>query len=303
MTLSQRTPLVLGLIAILTIGLTLSFVFLSIPPTDNNPTHTEIRIDLIGAIDTGGAGLRVHVEGNLAFVIDTGTEGTYGLIIVNIADPMQPTIVGTYHAGGLPFAIDSEGDIVYIADQIEGLIILNISDVANPTPIPGFTGSRSYDIELIDDLLYLADDEEGLVILNASNPSAPEFISNYGQRCIHLAIEGDIAYSTIQGLSLIDISDSMHPSLLSNREDGTGFWDPSVSNGILYLANHNGGVGELQVYNVTNPYNVEKISEFDSEGNFQSFDVQDSILYAVDFDIGLYLLDVRNPSSPSEIAL
>ncbi|MFW9921406.1 MAG: hypothetical protein ACFFED_17540, partial [Candidatus Thorarchaeota archaeon] len=79
MTLSQRTPLVLGLIAILTIGLTLSFVFLSIPPTDNNPTHTEIRIDLIGAIDTGGAGLRVHVEGNLAFVIDTGTEGTYGL--------------------------------------------------------------------------------------------------------------------------------------------------------------------------------------------------------------------------------
>ena len=101
------------LIAALTVGVTLSFAYFSIPTT---PPSMNIELNLIGSIDTGGGALRVHVDGNLAFVIDFGETTSYGLVIVNISNPVQPEILGTYHAGGLPFAIESVGEIVYIAD-------------------------------------------------------------------------------------------------------------------------------------------------------------------------------------------
>jgi len=303
MILSRRTLLILGLIVVLTIGLTYSIVFLSIPPTDNGHMSTETQIDLIGEIDTGGGAMNVHVQDNLAFVIDSGGGDSYGLVIIDISNPTQPEILGTFHDGGRPFAIESVGDIVYIADQEEGLRIINISDTSNPTQIDGYSGSGSYDLEIIDDLLLVADNDYGLVILDISIPSAPVFVSSYGFLCIHLASEGDIVYAIMSGLSLFDINDPEHPILIDTLQDGTGYWDPSASNGIIYLANHNGGVGELQVYNASNPYDVDKISEFDSEGTFQSFDVKNSILYAVDIDTGLYLLDTSNPSAPSEITI
>jgi len=252
---------------------------------------------LIGEINTGGGTLRVHVEDDLAFVIDFGEQDSYGLIIVDISNASDPVIVGSFHDGGLPFAIESVGDIVYIADQVEGLRILNISNVSNPVQIEGYSGGGSYDMEIVDNLLLLADDDNGLVILNISIPSEPVFVSSYGSRCIHLAVEGSVVYATINGLSLIDISDPEHPSLISNIEDGTGFWDPSVSDSVIYIANHDGHDGELQVIDASNPSHPERLSEFDSEGKFQSFFAQDSFLYAVDYETGLYLLNVSNPST------
>ncbi len=290
------------LFAVLTVGVTLSIVYFSSPPqATQNPLNVEIN--LIGEVDTGGGALRVHVEGDLAFVIDFGETTSYGLVIVNISGPSQPEILGTFHDGGLPFAIESVGNIVYIADQVEGLRIVNISDVSHPTSIEGYEGSGiAYDLKIDGDLLFLADDQYGMVILNISTPSEPVFVSSYGSRCIHLEIEDDIAYTTGQGgLTLVDISDPSHPTYISQLSDGSGYWDPSVSNGTIYLANHNGGVGELQIIDATDSSSIEKIAEFDSEGTFQSFFVQDSILYAVDFESGLYLLDVNNHSSPVEV--
>ena len=288
------------LIAALTVGVTLSFAYFSIPPTIPS---MNVELNLIGSIDTGGGALRVHVEDNLAFVIDFGEQASYGLIIVNISNPSQPEILGTFHDGGLPFAIESVGDIVYIADQVEGLRIINITNPSLPTAIEGYAGSETvYDLEVVDDLLYLADNDNGMVILNISTPSEPVFVSSYGSRCIHLDIEGDIACITGQGgLTLVNISDPSNPVNIGQFSDGSGFWDPSVSNGIIYVGNHDGGVGELQIFDARNPTNIGKLCEFDSEGTFQSFYVQNSLLYAVDFESGLYLLDVTNSSSPIEV--
>ncbi|MHA2424831.1 MAG: LVIVD repeat-containing protein [Candidatus Thorarchaeota archaeon] len=301
MALSQRTALILALIVVLTVGLTLSLVYISISPIDNHQMTSDVQIDLISEIDTGGGAMSVHVQDDLAFVIDSGGEVSYGLIIIDISDATQPEILGTFHDGGRPFAIECVGDIVYIADQEVGLRIINISDTSNPTQIDGWSGSGSYDVEVIGNLLLVADNDNGLVILDISIPSAPVFVSNYGVMCIHLDAEGDFVYATISGLSVFDISDPEHPILTDVLRDGTGFWDPSVANGMIYLANHNGGVGELQVYDASDPYDIEKISEFDSEGHFQSFAVQESILYAVDYETGLYILDVSNSSIPTEI--
>ena len=149
----------------------------------------------------------------------------------------------------------------------------------------------------------MADYEYGMVILNISTPSNPVFVSNYGPDCVHLDIEENIAYVAGHGrLRTINVTDPHHPTLLDQIiESSSTLWDPSVSNGTIYLANHSGDEGELLIFDASNPSNIEEIGEFDSEGTFQSFYVQDSLLYAVDFESGLYLLDVNNPVLPVEI--
>ncbi|MFW9844592.1 MAG: hypothetical protein ACFFEV_08445, partial [Candidatus Thorarchaeota archaeon] len=96
---SRKTLTLIGLlITSLTVGVTLSFAYFSIPPQTQSSMNVEL--DLIGTIGTGGGALRVHVEDNLAFVIDFGEQASYGLIIVNISNPSQPEILGTFHDGG-----------------------------------------------------------------------------------------------------------------------------------------------------------------------------------------------------------
>ena len=303
---SRTTMIQIGLLlTILTVGVTLSFVYFS-TPTQTPPINTSMNfeLNLIGAIDTGGEALRVHVDDDLAFVIDFGEQTSYGLVIVNVSNPSQPEILGTYHDGGLPYAIESAGDIVYIADQLEGLRIINISNSSQPSAIEGYTGSgAAYDLEIVGDLLFLADGGYGLVILNISTPSNPVFVSNYDSDCVHIEIEENIAYIAGHGsIRLVNVSDPHHLTLLGQTyESSSTMWDPSVSNGTIYLANHSGENGELQIFDARNPTNIEKLSEFDSEGHFQSFFVRDSILYAVDFESGLYLLDVTNSSLPIEV--
>jgi hypothetical protein len=310
----SRKPLipVILVVVILTVGVILSSLYFSTPPpttltNTTSPTTQsplDIEINLIGEIDTGGSALRVHVENNFAFVIDYGESTSHGLIIVNVSNPVQPEILGEYHAGGLPFAIESVDEIVYIADQEEGLRIIDISDPTHPSEIEGYVGSgMASDLEIVGDLLFLADYEYGMVILNISTPSNPVFVSNYGPDCVHLEIEENIAYIAGHGrLRMLNVSDPYHPTLLGQIiSSSSTLWDPSVSNAIIYLANHSGDDGELLIFDASNPSNIEEIGEFDSDGTFQSFYVQDSLLYAVDFESGLYLLDVSNPVLPVEV--
>ncbi|TFH04132.1 MAG: hypothetical protein E4H14_15385, partial [Candidatus Thorarchaeota archaeon] len=248
-------PIVI-VVAILTVGVTLSVVYFSIPPdvpATTTPTQNPLNLefDLIGVIDTGGYAVRVHVDGDLAFVIDYGEETTYGLIIVNISNPIQPEILGTYHAGGLPFAIESVDEIVYIADQLEGLRIIDISDLTNPVEIEGYTGSgMAFDLKIVGDFLFMADNDYGMVVLDISIPSTPVYVTSFGPDCVHLEIEENIAYIAGHGrLRTVNVSDPHHPTLLGQTiSSSSTLWDPSVSNGIIYLANHSGFDGELLVF-------------------------------------------------------
>ncbi len=306
------------LLAILTVGITVSAVYFSQqtqildspqtpdPPQIQNPPQIpeDVELSLIGEIDTGGYALSVHVDGDLAFVTDYGESTAHGLIIVNVSNPSQPEILGEYHGGGFPYAIESVGEIVYIADEVEGLRVIDISDPTHPLEIEGFSGSgMAFDLEIVGDFLFLADYEWGMVVLDISIPSNPEYVASFGPDCFHFEIEENIAYIAGAGrLRTVNVSDPHNPTLLGQTiASGITLWDPSVSNGTVYLANHSGDDGELLIYDARNPSNIQKIGEFDSDGTFQSFFVDHSLLYAVDFMSGLYVLDVTNATVPLEI--
>jgi len=83
---------------------------------------------LAGNYDTFGPTSGVAVDGNYAYVAD----GTSGLQIIDITTPTAPTLAGNYDTFGFASDVAVDGNYVYVADYGNQLVILYVSDAADP---------------------------------------------------------------------------------------------------------------------------------------------------------------------------
>lgn len=73
----------------------------------------------------------VLARGNTVFV----TDGSGGLVTVDVTDPANPTVLGRVTTGGQATSVDVNGDIAYVAAGSAGMVVVDVSDLANPTII------------------------------------------------------------------------------------------------------------------------------------------------------------------------
>ena len=127
------------------------------------------NLSLVGSYDTnGGWANGVTISGNYAYVASGGNGliGYYGLIILNIEDPANPTWVGSYGTGNAQNVAIS-GNYAYVADGWNGLVILNIEDPANPTWVGIYDGlGNARSINISGNYAYVADGSYGFAIIN-----------------------------------------------------------------------------------------------------------------------------------------
>ncbi len=150
-----------------------------------------------------------------------------GLVILDISDPANPTKLGSYQTGLVDngIAVSDDGTKAYVAGgegcsslcDENGLVILDISDSANPTKI-GMSKTRynkkasAQDVTLSSDgkKAYVADFNNGLCVIDISNPTNPksiEYIKTSGYaKNVTLSSDGTVAYvAGSNGLVVVDI--------------------------------------------------------------------------------------------------
>jgi len=132
---------------------------------DANVDSIGFSLKSIGDYDTDGYARGVTISGNYAYVAD----GDDGLVILNIEDPANPTLVGSYDTDGYVYSVTISGNYAYVADSGNGLVIINIEDPANPT----LTGSSdtdgfAYDVTISGNYAYVADGDVLLVLTETS---------------------------------------------------------------------------------------------------------------------------------------
>jgi hypothetical protein len=77
-----------------------------------------------------------------------------------------PTLVGTYFDGGEALGVGSAGDRLYVADNMDGVEILDVSNPARPVKVASHpVGGVAHDLTSDGTLIYVAAAAEGLVIL------------------------------------------------------------------------------------------------------------------------------------------
>jgi hypothetical protein len=119
-------------------------------------------------------------------------------------------------------------------------------------------GSFVRDLQAQGNYLYVALDSSGFDIVDISNPSAPAFVSFFGDAFpfgVHdLFIHGNILYAvedtTSSNLHVIDVSNPLAPTRLTVFNNPGGCHDITLVGNRAYLANLSGG---FQILDVTNP--------------------------------------------------
>ncbi len=140
----------------------------------DEPWQATAQFELIGAP------ISMHVSNEMAYI---GTIGHY-LQIVSLADPLNPVSLGTFQFDDEPRDMYKQGDILYVANNLQGLIVLDVSDPSAP-----FIETRFDTLGYAQDVLFakgfaaVADDDGGLLLLETRCPCATGYTGGYCELC------------------------------------------------------------------------------------------------------------------------
>jgi hypothetical protein len=223
---------------------------------------------------------------------------TYGIAIIDVADPSDPMLISSYHADE-PLDVTVNDSIIYIADGESGFLrVVNVSDLNNPELIGQYDAGNSVQtVVLQDELLFLAALQSGVRVLDVSDPSDPHEIASYYYNVptIELGVFGNLLFVTEASghIRILDISDIENPEVIDRIP--VTFTTPVVDyqDGILYVPN---GFSGLAVYEIGDDGVIRSVSHF-NVGDFAvcvALDDSAHFAYLTDSEAGIKVLDVSD---------
>ncbi|MGB2698218.1 MAG: T9SS type A sorting domain-containing protein, partial [Candidatus Zixiibacteriota bacterium] len=120
-----------------------------------------------------------------------------GFHIINVKNPTNPDLVGSYDTPGKAYNVFVQDSLAYVADRYTGLLIINVSDPANPDSIGGYYDeSDVVNVFVRDGFAYLASHSNGLHIIDVSDPTSPTLLGSYRTpgNCQDVFAQGEFVY-------------------------------------------------------------------------------------------------------------
>jgi hypothetical protein len=249
---------------------------------------------------TRDSGYSLNVADGFAYLADR-----WGLYIVDCTDPTNPHRAGTLSGGVETRASCAEGSYCYYAETYPSdyLVIADVSDPYHPAEIGRLSGYSGFDIQKRDFYVYLP----GFAIIDVSIPSSPTVISN-------LIFSGDkygiwtrspyshsFVASAYEGLTVVDISDPVHPAVTTTIAGADEADDLSLVGTLACVANYQAG---MKVVNVGDPALPMQIGSYDTTGHLPyaravaSRDSMACLAVIVTAATGFRVLDLSDPRHP-----
>ena len=255
----------------------------------------------VGNCSTPGNAIIVSVDGDFAYI------GGENFAVVNVSNPFNPTIVGTYATpSGYAFDLCVEGDLAYLTDgNTMGLHIINISDPTDPTSRGFWAASDGvYGIDVEGDYAYAATASKGLQVVNITDPTTPASVGEYifpDSMALGVSVIGNYAYvvGTDGWLQVIDVTNPLNPSLVGSCNysmpiGNTAFW-LWVLDDYVYIADFDHG---LQIISITDPSDPTFVGNYSfTDYTYNIWIEGDYAFIGADLD-GLQVLDISNRTNP-----
>lgn len=216
----------------------------------------------------------IYISGDMAFLV------TNCIHIVNISNPLAPSIINNIQLSSYPIDVAVENSHLYTFTPDR----FHIIDVAIPSQ-PVFCGSceiddRGREIFVSGNYAYIASGESGLFILNISDFNQPEVIGHYDSpdMAFDVDVSDELAFiADDDGMRIINISDPNNPYEV-------GFYDTPLSWGsvdIKVIGNiaillHRYGIFTIDVSNPSNPVLIDSYFLACNSGNLN---IQDEYIY------------------------
>jgi hypothetical protein len=251
---------------------------------------------LVGEISTSRLPMSVQVVGNHAYIVDRG-----GVQVIDVSDPSAMTVAGDYESTtGSPVSVFVSNSKAYTADEVNGLHIIDVSNVTAPSFLGKYDSSGfAWEVRGSGNYLYVAHGVSGLQILDASNPAKLKSVSSYDTTSIALSVEvvGPYAYlvDTDDGLIILDVSDPSSPRFLGSIETPGNPLGLFLGGNYAYIAVGDPGI---VIFDVSNPSSPVQVGSLSYDGYANNLWLSGSTLYIADGILGFVVVDVSDPSAP-----
>lgn len=204
-----------------------------------------------------GKATSVVVLNDLAYL----TDQDLGLSIIDVEDPSDLELIGSYRTPGSAQDVYVSGSYAYIADGPAGLQIVNVSDPADPktsSVIDQFQDATS--VVVIGNFAYLADGPNGIWVIDISKPVTPETVAFIDTPGFVQDLESSGTYLFVAdgeaGVKVVYIMDPLSPEIVWEREVEGGSLDLDVE----WRFGTQSNPGSFLVYVAKGEYGLEIIS-------------------------------------------
>jgi hypothetical protein len=255
----------------------------------------------VGSYDTPLSARGLDVSGDLALVADWFT-----LELVDISDPSQPTLTGSYAYSEVS-DVDVSGNLACVAVGNGGMKILDISDPSLPTQVGAYNGEGiCMDVEVAGDYAFTANSifmgGPGFQVIDISDPTTPVLAGGYHPGSIGTVfLEGNYAYCAggTFGFYVIDISDPTTPVLGGSYSHSGSTQDVVVSGNHAYMVDsQNLLFGIVDVSDPTNPVSTGSASTL---GPSLAVGVRGDFAFVAIDTLGIQVFDVSDPTAPVSV--
>jgi hypothetical protein len=299
-----------------------------------DPLHPE----QIGEMPTGVGGFEFSLmEGRERGMLLTAdrlwiTDPTRGLVVVDVSDPSSPQRIGHYQTPVPNWLMDIavQGNHAYIVGRDSGFRVVDITDPNNLRELsyndqryPDVTGLSPSAIQVRDNYAYVSDLNFPFRVYDISDPSQPKVASEVydfaaSDGAYDLELVGNTAYLTGwglkdafypgEGLWLIDITDPTNAQAVNFIDIPNTNSLMDAEGNILYVldgsqhTDHSDTLS-LRIFDLQDERNPVELAVMPvSDQNTLSYEdilVKDQTLFIGSSQLGLDILDVRDPAHPS----
>lgn len=164
----------------------------------------------------------LSISGDKAFLINSGNT----IKIQSIANPERPQVISEFNDGGKYYykSLEIRDDILFLADIVQGLELIDVSDPYLPRKIQTLPGTKGIAAVFIDQKVLALDFyEKGPVLYDISDPRSLARYEGEFSKAKNLRVKGmGSAYLVIKSddksISVINISDPGNPILVAKGD-------------------------------------------------------------------------------------
>ncbi|MFQ6093099.1 MAG: hypothetical protein ACE5OR_10535, partial [bacterium] len=253
----------------------------------------------VASLDLPAGPPDIFISGNHAYVAD----GESGLQIVDISDPLNPSIVASHATPeGNTSGVHVSGDYAYVAAGLEGLKVVDVSVPSSPTEV-GSLAMDARDVFVLSDRAYALEfvswAEGKLWVIDITEPTNPTAIGScqvdWSNRVFVL---GDYAYvaNAWKGLQIVDLSDPANPTVRGSST--VDAYDVAAYGGstYVYVAGMWDGLMVLDASDPENPTEVKVLPDVIAGAIHL---IYPRAYVACSGDVGFQVIDLSDPVNPS----
>ncbi|MBZ0263596.1 hypothetical protein K8I28_02920 [bacterium] len=226
--------------------------------------------------------------------------------IYNLSDLENPYNICEYNRYERIINIHYNDSYCYTWIYGHDINIVDVNNNATPILIPRELneGTEEMDCVTNSNVLFVGCLNGDLISYDISNIEEPQLLDSYdtgGFSYWEMIYKDGFIYASDEGFGvwIIDVNNPSDIRLASNFNNPPeeGYYDIALDDEILYVI-HNSVDPNLQVLDVSDPFNPVERGRWHEEVNYNAVDVHDGIAYAT-FDQGFSIYSVADTSNPT----